>query len=290
MELNDLLKQQGYDSRRVIVMRHRPKEPELNKVFPWIAEEHPTAFNAYQQCHGKKVEKALLTADYIASFVGIDPGTADFVGLYRIAGHKPLTHDEYWQSASRAILRKHGLSADGHEDQELMLEFDLQLTGFYASWKGKLRISWPPPERSWWRRAQNNVMPVLSIVDESRFDLAIPHWWELVRSWDELALMPESVRARISQWRAIYYIHDKSDGLGYVGSAYGTENLLGRWLNYAKTGHGGNRLLRSRNPENFVFSILQLVPHDTTGEDLVRLESSWKQRLHSRHPTGLNDN
>ena len=271
-------------------MRHRPKEPQLNKVFPWIAAEHPAAFNAYQQSHGKKVEKALLTADYIASFVGIDPGTADFVGLYRIAGHKPLTPDEYWRSASTALLRKHGLIADAHKDQETLLEFDLQLTGFYPTWKGKLRIGWPPPERSWWRRAQNNVMPVLSITDESRFALALPNWWELVRTWDELAIMPESIRARISQWRAIYYIRDRSDGLGYVGSAGGAENLLGRWLNYAKTGHGGNRLLRSRNPENFVFSILQLVPHDTTGEDLVRLESSWKQRLHSRHPTGLNDN
>ena len=63
----------------------------------------------------------------------------------------------------------------------------------------------------------------------------------------------------LSQWHGVYYIFDTSVEKGYVGSAYGEENLLGRWLNYSATGHGGNNLVRKLNPEAFVFTILQRV-------------------------------
>ena len=40
-------------------------------------------------------------------------------------------------------------------------------------------------------------------------------------------------KSALSQWRGVYFIFDATDGKGYVGSAYGSGNLLGRWLNYA---------------------------------------------------------
>src|SRR5437763_938679 len=82
------------------------------------------------------------------------------------------------------------------------------------------------------------------------------------RCWEQLAVLPTNWRAKLSEWRAIYYIFDASDGKGYVGSAYGEVNLLGRWLGYAAAGHGGNRLLRLREPKHVQFSILQRVSPD----------------------------
>jgi hypothetical protein len=64
----------------------------------------------------------------------------------------------------------------------------------------------------------------------------------------------------------------------------------GRWVGYAATGHGGNRLLRQRDPKHFRFSILQRVSPDMDATDVIRIEASWKDRLHTRHPWGLNDN
>jgi hypothetical protein len=64
----------------------------------------------------------------------------------------------------------------------------------------------------------------------------------------------------------------------------------GRWLNYAKTGDGGNKLLRLRKPDNLHFSILQRVSPDMVPEDVIRLESTWKDRLHTRGEFGLNVN
>ena len=88
------------------------------------------------------------------------------------------------------------------------------------------------------------------------------------------AELSSRMKAALSQWRGIYFIFDQSDGKGYVGSAYGTENILGRWLSYAAGGHGGNKELRKRNPAGFRFSILQRVSPDMEPTEIIRLESS----------------
>jgi hypothetical protein len=58
MDLNELLLGKRIDPHEVLVFRHRP-EPELNKVFTLLAADKPDLFNAYQQTHGEKVEKAM---------------------------------------------------------------------------------------------------------------------------------------------------------------------------------------------------------------------------------------
>jgi GIY-YIG catalytic domain len=162
--------------------------------------------------------------------------------------------------------------------------------GFCATWKGKLVIGWPPPERSWWRRAHRNVFPVHAILEDSAVAAAMPAWDQIDLGWDELRVLPSRWREALSHWRGIYYIFDQAAGKGYVGSAYGDANLLGRWVNYAASGHGGNTLLRQRDPKNFRFTILQRVSPDMDAADVIRLEGTWKERLHTRHPFGLNDN
>jgi hypothetical protein len=52
------------------------------------------------------------------------------------------------------------------------------------------------------------------------------------------APFPTRWKSALSQWWAIYYIFDTSYGKAYVGSAYGENNVLGRWLNYAARGRG----------------------------------------------------
>jgi hypothetical protein len=246
-------------------------------------------FNAYQQTQTDRVEKAMQTVAYVASFVGREGGKATFVGLYKIGATTPLTKADFWTVPANAELRKFGMRA--HDDpRETILWFDLALTDFYDHWKGKLVVGWPPPERSWWRRSHRNEMPVIAVLERSVFDAEMPPWEELSLTWDELAVLPSPWKARLAEWRAIYYIFDSSDAKGYVGSAYGQANLFGRWLNYADRGHGGNVLLRGRDPTNFRFSILQRVSPDMEGADVIRLEASWKQRLQTRQPFGLNDN
>lgn len=293
MDLNDLFLAKGIDTKQVLVVRHRPPEPKLNKVLPRLAAEQPDVFNAYQQTQGQKLERVmqeLSGTGYFASFIGYEPGKAVFVALYSIGPSKPLTRDEFWQVPEYAEMRdKYGLKGPD-ESRSSILWFDLVPTEFYASWKGKLIVEWPPPELSWWRRAHRNKMPVLSIVEESKLDPPVPDWREIELEWEDLGVLSMPWKSKLTEWRGIYCIFDTSDGKAYVGSAYGAENLLGRWLRYAASGHGGNSLLRARNPRNFRFTILQRVSPDEYTERVIRLENTWKKRLHTRAPFGLNEN
>jgi hypothetical protein len=214
-----------------------------------------------------------------------------FIGLYAVGKSRPLTPKQYWQIPAYIEMKALGLKGSVEQGgRSSILWFDLHLTDFYARWKGKLVIGWPPPERSWWRRAHRNEMSVLAVLEESALDAAMPAWEDICLTWEQLRVLPTRWKSKLSEWRAIYYIYDVSDGKGYVGSAYGGTNLLGRWLGYAARGHGGNVLLRSRQPGNFRFSILQRVSPDLDAADVIRLEATWKERLHTRAPLGLNDN
>ena len=99
MTLNDLLDGKGYDLRQVVVLRHRPHEPELNKVLPFLVVNRMDLFDAFQQTQSKRVEKALQQAGYVASFIRFGGKRAVFVGLYKKTGEKPMTHKQFWASS-----------------------------------------------------------------------------------------------------------------------------------------------------------------------------------------------
>jgi hypothetical protein len=94
MQFNDLLAGAGIEPSGVIVFRHRPLEPELRKVLPWLANERPDVFNAYQQTQTPRVEKAMKRAQFVASFIGHEAGKALFVGLYKLVGWKALSRKQ----------------------------------------------------------------------------------------------------------------------------------------------------------------------------------------------------
>src|SRR5438270_807520 len=109
LTLNDLLEKHTIDPCRVLVFRHRPIEPQLRKVLPWLAAEKPDIFNAYQQTQGEKVERALSRALHVASFIGHQPGKALFVALYEVGKSKPMTYDEYWQVPAYKNMQQWGM-------------------------------------------------------------------------------------------------------------------------------------------------------------------------------------
>lgn len=138
MNLNELFLGKGIDPRQVLVLRHRPSEPDFNKVFPLLAADKPDLFNAYQQIQGGKLAKTMTRAGYVASFIGHEPGKELFVGLYKIGASKPLTYAEYWRVPAYIKMKALGMRGFSGEISSHFLWFHLTLMDFYSSWKGKL--------------------------------------------------------------------------------------------------------------------------------------------------------
>ena len=290
LELNDLLAKAGIDPATTLVMRHRPREPELRRVFSWIAVERPDLFNAYQSSHFPRTEAALKRATHLVSMIGIDAGTAHFISLFRNEGHNPVTLGEFWANPLNKELHEFGMAGwSADSERAAALWFDLQPDSALADYEGRLTVTWPGLERAWYRWADRNTFQISALRPQRFLETEMPGWHQLVLEWRELSNLPQSWALRMAEWRGIYLITDQTDARHYVGSAYGAENILGRWRAYAQTGHGGNKLLRGRDPRNFRFSILQRVSPDMDPEDVIALEDSWKTRLQTRE-LGLNAN
>jgi hypothetical protein len=63
------------------------------------------------------------------------------------------------------------------------------------------------------------VIPIHAILDDSGLDTRMPEWNTIVVTWEELGVLPTRWRAKLREWRGIYYLFDTSDGKGYVESA-----------------------------------------------------------------------
>jgi hypothetical protein len=286
MDLSDLLNKEEIDPVTVLVMRHRPVEPGLRQRIGWLASEERDVFNAYQQTQTPRAEKQLSSANYLASFLAYGAGKAVFVGLYKVNGSESLSRNEFM-----AKLEVQSLLASGGAPlkRKSVRWFNLELTKSFATWKGKLIVRWSGKEINWCQRVKPGKFEIEAILDEPVLVKPLSNWREQSFSWHDLQSIPRSWREILAQWQGIYYIFDTKAHLGYAGSAYGKDNLLGRWLNYAKTGHGGNKLLIPRDPAHFQFSILELIDAGTRKNEVQERESSWKIRLHTR-THGLNEN
>ena len=285
-----LLEARKIDPATTLLMRHRPREPKLRRAMPWLAEERPDVYNAYQRYHGPVPEAQLRKAAHLASFIAHGASEALFVGLYRVGVLRTVTKNAWENDPACRRLVELGIPPGklGHR------WFDLERLNTLAEYRGRIVVVWNG-ERSWsrWATSKRSLsFPVAALHQANQLTAveAMPDWSELVLSWSDLQTIPKSWTHRLREWRGIYLITDLRDGKAYIGSAGGTDNLLGRWLNYAKSGDGGNKLLKRRSPDTFAFSILQRVSPDLDPSALVELENSWKQRLHTRAPQGLNAN
>lgn len=288
LDVTSLLALADIDPAETLVVRHAPIEKSLKRVLPWLVAERPDLWLAYQQIQWATLEKAMTRGKYIASFIGQEAGAATLAGMYRIGTSQVLDTASYNIFPGNAELMALGMTGRT-ADMPDCLAFELEPLPHYQDWIGRLTIQWPKPYQQWWRWAARSAFPVLTIEAENRFVRAMPGWQDIVLTCTELQSLPSSWKAALSQWRGIYLIYDVNRRAGYVGSAYGSDNIHGRWRDYARSGHGGNRELKDSNPDDLRFSILQRTSPDLDTEAIVALEASWKQRLHTRE-FGLNQN
>lgn len=288
LDFKSLLTLGDIDPGDTLIVRHVPVEKQLRQILPWLVVERPELWEAYQRVQWESLEKAMTGKRYVASFIGEQSGTATFAGLYRIGSHEVLDHAGYIDLPGNRELMALGMTGRT-PDMPDCLAFDLEPVDLHGAWIGRLTIQWPKPYQQWWRYAERGTFEVLTIEAESRFVPQMPDWQDIVLNWQELQNLPASWQSSLSEWRGIYLIYDTTRRASYVGSAYGADNIHGRWQDYARNGHGGNTDLKNSSPADLRFSILQRTSPDLDPAAIIEIEASWKKRLHSRE-FGLNRN
>lgn len=288
LRFNRFLREAGVKPENTAILLHTPPNQRFAALLPWFADAEPELFNAYQSAHNPRATSTLRQRDYVASFVRVEGGLLVFVGVYRNRGCVELSNTEIGQKRTvRRMIEEFGIYAEFETPQSGSWPwFQFELTDILANYRGRIQIK-PRLVPAYVRLAENLDAEIVALSAENVLSAAAPEWRDFIVSGPEVRLLPLSWQARLREWRGIYLIVDESDGQRYVGSAYGEQNILGRWQEHTHGNVGVTEQLRYRDTSGFRFSILERVSPDMLAEDVIALEHTWMARLHTRQ-FGLN--
>lgn len=266
----------GIEEDDIKLVRH---VDHLNRsIHRVVAEGH---FDRYQREQVPTVNP-FHHCKVILSFLGLENNKAEFYGAYRVNGSRPFKRSD-WDGMPDWLL-------DAHKDKVPRIYYDLKEIPEYQSYRGRLIVQWKST-RGWHQKKDLEIYEILPATVSTLF----PGYQEVLLSHEELKAIFADPRAH-RDWQAalkanagIYRIVDLSDGKIYIGSAYGSGGLWGRWQNYSKTGDGGNKLLKQRDPQNFQWSIVRTLSTTLSPRDVIRIEGLEKEK-HGSRAIGLNEN
>lgn len=272
LTFNDLLTLGGIDTAKVRLVRHQDGRLGAGRLYEsW--RNNRDAFEDYQSVQGRDV---FPIGDLLASFVVTEARRTVFVGMYRVdaVGTCP--------PGSIDALLKNDISGN--------FKYDLHLVDDLADYQDMVVIDWGPGARTWVQKAANQPKPVIEIAQQ--YEPRFPGFRVFVRPVDEVPTLPSGWQQVLRSVKGVYLLVDLDSGQQYVGSAKGADSLMGRWMDYAAGGDGGDVALKSAargGPRNYQVSVLEVVDQNTPDETIEQIESYWKTKLLSRR-FGLNRN
>jgi len=244
-------------------------------------------FEVYQSYQERNVFKG---CDYLIACLGIENNQALFVGVYAVK--ETYNVDGFPNNLDVPYKGKAKLDSKYRYDLE-------KLSGF-EELEGRLVINWNNIAQAWCMKLDTNQKEVVQLLPKG-YVRDFPGYLEINLSFQELQnIINEPIANSIwhkmlSAVGAVYLILDTKNGKQYIGSASGKEGILGRWKQYARNGHGGNKKLKeiiesdSERIHRLKFTILQTLPRTLTKNEVLWEESKYKEKLGSR-AYGLNLN
>lgn len=271
-------------------MLHSPnvREGNLLTMLPGLVRTRRAAMKTYEAAHGIIVSRALskgrpLVASFLKAGRARDAGTSAmlFAGIYTNPGPRQRARVDLEADEELLWLRENFGYFDhfGDRDWTHWTWFDLGLSEQLADLQGRLVLE-ARLTQNYVRLAEKLRAPIFAIHQESTFDAAPPSWRRMRPTTGMLAALPPAWAAKLAaEWRGVYLIVDETEDEGYVGSAAGADNLLGRWRAHVSREGGVTVGLADRDPRRFRFSILERVSPDATPGEVSRLEQTWMDRL-----------
>ena len=235
----------------------------------------------YQAFQSKEVFKG---CDHIIAFVGEEAVRSRLVGVYRVGERTsgktiqlPLDCPEDWRAEHHYSLQK----IQGLDDLErrVVIDWGTGTLAWHQWLKDKEVVEVTP-----------KGIVIQSFRDYLTFTLTHGELLDLKSAADNREWC-----IRLQAIGGVYLILATTTGQQYVGSATGTGGVWQRWMDYADTGHGGNRALRELTeadpayPNAFQYSLLHVFPKTLTRAEALILERQCKNKLDTRvHGLNLN--
>lgn len=282
MLLREIPKLAAYLGKETMLVRHVDPRWDIRLL-------HETGqFDHYQNYQAKPV---FDDCAYILSFLGEEQGRSRFIGVYEKLG----------VAEPRIIKAPAGFPyPQMYEAKVPHYLYDFRKLDGFEDLEGRVVIDWGGATRSWCQRFRPKLKPKEVIEISPRgYVKPFPGYEDFIITYGQLRQLVAHPQAN-REWRdllssvaGVYLIQDTQDGKQYVGSAYGEKGIWGRWTTYAKTGHGGNKLLMElcaldrEAPHRFSFTILRTLPRTMAKNRVIAVESLYKEKLGSR-AYGLN--
>lgn len=275
LRFNTLLASVGVAPASVRLLRHQDSRSERGRSPYELWRDDRPAFETYQEGQGF-VHRPRLNGDYWAAFVVSPAGETLLAGLYAARYLGVNTADRIWPHTEGRDL------AGTCDLYELIPDARLR------ELEGRLVIDWGEGKRTWIQRADRQDKPILAIRETFK-EPDFPGFTYFIAALSQIEGLPLAWTAALSATRGIYLLTCPATKEQYVGSASGADGFFGRWREYARSGHGGNIGLKSRDPSDYQVSILEVAGSAATAEQIQDMEALWKRKLQSRE-MGLNRN
>ena len=260
ISIQDLLKGWNRNSEfdnanesRIKLVRHssevKPDSFIYKKFNGSVYKLYRTDYALFKEWQSEQSDSKMKNVDYLVVFLAEEGCECRFIGVYRNYGPKRAT---------------------GNGVSEYAIE---EVEGFEGL-KDKVVIDWGKGTLSWmqnWQSTKN-----VRRIDQVNTGDDIPYfirYEDVILSFSQLQKVVEDKewKSKLESLNCVYMILDKETGKQYVGVTYkdmkpGIKNgILGRWTEYAKTGHGNNKLLVallaekgiSYADQNFQWTILE---------------------------------
>jgi hypothetical protein len=278
IELGELLYSRGLPTKRKAtkLVRHQDSNFDLAHL---VATDY---FETYQSNQANLV----FNCSHIVAFLGERYSHARLYAVYEVCGVEEVSNPAWPE----------GWPYPDHTPGRFW--YKLNRLSSFDDLSGRVMIDWGRSTRSWHQwLAPKEIIEILP----SGYVREFPGYTNILLTNSELKQIMKCPLAHREWHRAlgsvsgIYLILDTVTGLQYVGSAYGADGILGRWKSYARSGHGGNLQLReliTQDPScitTWQYSILTTLSQSVTRDEVIQLESLYKQKLGSR-AHGLNSN
>lgn len=281
MKFQELLAGKQIDWDRVKLIRHNLTKEE-------VAVNYERGYlELYQSVQNRA---RFRNCDMVISFLGTEGTNGVFQGCYRVGDSKPYIRAQFPED----------FTPDSSMAEDKSMVYELFKIDLLTDMKDRLVIDWGKGTINWCQNGTTEkelleIRPTVSEISFTSYDRVLLSFEALRRIVYNKAAYKEW-EEKLSAVAGVYLITDTQTGKHYVGSASGEQGgIWGRWSEYARTKHGGNKRLKeliivdADYCNNFQYSILEVFPIKRDKHEVLEYEQLCKKKLWSIQ-FGLNDN